>query len=332
MFGTSKINVAVIGANFGARVHIPAFQLVEDANVAALCSKNISNAITMGSQYNIPVITDNLSDIMNNKDIHAVSVAVPPSQSYEILKSAIRHGKHLFCEKPLTANLSDAIKIKNLLTDKIIHAIDFEICECAAVKSLKEKISAKYLGDIRYFQFNWKLITNSFDSTWKLDANNGGGALHNFGSHTLHLLEWVFSDRIQTISGKLLPSLSFNTFVDAIIEFSSFGGSVCIDANTKTPSDFFLRIVCEDGSFVLQNDTGILKNFSLLINKNDKTSPIIDCKNDDLSERDGRIDLVSSLARRFIEGIKNNTQIIPNIEDGLRVQFLTNILLREARQ
>lgn len=331
MFGTSKINVAVIGANFGARVHIPAFQLVEDANVVALCSKNISNAITIGSKYNIPVITDNLSDIMNNKDIHAVSVAVPPLQSYEILKSAIQHGKHIFCEKPLTANLSDAIKIKNLLTDKIIHAIDFEICECEAVKSLKDKISAKYLGDVKYFQFNWKLITNSFNNTWKLDANNGGGALHNFGSHTLHLLEWVFSDRIQKISGKLLPRPSFNTFINAIIEFPSFGGSAYIDANTKTPSDFFLRVVCEDGSLVLQNDTGILKNFSLLVKRDNEVSTIIDCENVFL-EKDGRIDLVSSLARRFIEGIKNNTQVAPNIEDGLRVQFLTNILLHEARQ
>lgn len=331
MFGTSKINVAVIGANFGARVHIPAFQLVEDANVVALCSKNIFNAITIGSKYNIPIITGNLLDIMNNNSIQAVSIAVPPSQSYEILKSAIQHGKHIFCEKPLTANLSDAIKIKNLLTDKIIHAIDFEICECEAVKSLKDKISTKYLGDIQYFQLNWKLITNSFNSIWKLNANNGGGALHNFGSHVLHLLEWVFSDRIQSISGKLLPDPTFNTFMSAVIEFPSFGGSVYIDADTKTPSDFFLRVMCERGSFILQNNTGILKNFSLLVKKNNEMPITINCESN-FSEKDGRIDLVSSLARRFIEGIKNNTQVAPNIEDGQRVQFLTNILLHEARQ
>jgi len=327
----NKINVAIIGANFGSKVHVPAFNLIEDANVMAICSKNINNAADVAKHNNnIKIVTDNWLDIMENDSVHAVSIAVPPLESYEIFKSAIKHNKHIFCEKPLASNLSNAIDIKNLLNDNIIHAIDFEICESRIVKKLKQMISSKYLGYVNSFELNWKLITNfSNNSSWKLDANKGGGALNNFGSHIFHLLEYVFSDRIQSVSGKLLPSLEFNTYMEAITDFKSFNGSINIDANTKSPSDFILKVHCEHGTFLLKNNTAVLKNFSLLI-QYDTNEPIIVDYENDLSNKDGRIELVSSVARKFINGIKLNSQATPNIYDGARAQFLTDILLNKG--
>ena len=201
----TKINVGIIGANFGSKVHVPAFKQIQDVNIVAIYSRNINNAISSAAQYNIPIATDNWLDIIKDENIHAITIALPPLESYPVFKAAITHNKHIFCEKPFCYDLSSAAEIKNLLTSNIIHAIDFEICESRIVKKLKDMIDSRYLGDIIDFDFNWKLMTNfSNNSSWKLNVNKGGGALNNFGPHVFYLLEWLFADTMQIVSGKLL--------------------------------------------------------------------------------------------------------------------------------
>src|ERR1700690_3942084 len=100
----SKINVAIIGSNFGLSTHLPAFRSVEEANVIAMCSRNIEKLKNTG----VEIITNNYMDIMVNDNIHTVSIAVPPLEAFEIIKSAINHNKHIFLEKPLSFNLEKA--------------------------------------------------------------------------------------------------------------------------------------------------------------------------------------------------------------------------------
>lgn len=306
------INVAVIGANFGAKVHVPAFKLIPNVNVVSLCSRS-----------------NNILDIMQNDTIHAVSIALPPVDSYEIIKSAIKYKKHIFCEKPLSYDLNTALDIKNSLSAGIINAIDFEICESEVVKHLKYLIDTKIFGNINGFDCNWKLISHIINHPWKFDVNKGGGAVNNFGSHIFYLLEWIFADRIINLSGKLLPKIEFNTCVDAKIDFESFSGNLFIDCNTNMPSNFIFKVYCEKGDFILRNNSKILKNFSLSI-KIDNTEQLIKFEND-TSNKDGRIDLVSSLAGKFIDGIKLNMPITPNIENGVRTQLFTHILLGKGK-
>src|ERR1700722_1823060 len=129
---SGKVNLAIIGNNFGKNVHYPIFKNIKDVNV-------------------IDIYTKNWKNIFSNKNIDAISIAVPPLISFDIISMAIKNNKHIFCEKPLAANLDDATKIKDLLHDQIIHAVDFELCESKILKEVKKLINSKYLGKIKTF-------------------------------------------------------------------------------------------------------------------------------------------------------------------------------------
>jgi predicted dehydrogenase len=144
------INVAIIGNNFGTRVHLPAFKLIEDVNISTICSNH------------------NWLDIMQDKNIDAICLSVPPTVSYEILQSAISHKKHIFCEKPLACNLTNAANISGLLNNDIITAINFEICESRIVKKFKALIDSKPFGNIKNINLKWIAKNNNhINHSWK---------------------------------------------------------------------------------------------------------------------------------------------------------------------
>jgi predicted dehydrogenase len=294
------INVAIIGNNFGRRVHIPAFQSIENVNIVTC------------SDYN-------WIDLMCDTGIDAISLSVPPSAAYEILKSAIFNKKHIFCEKPFCSNVKDALDIWSLVKDTdLITAINFEICESRIIKKFKNILLTKKING---FSFNWNTINNNKEHIWKNNILLGGGALNNFGSHVLNLIEYVFSQKINNISGSLLPKLYYNELVNANLYFNSFMGTMTIDTTSNVGSDILMTVHCDDGDLILKNNTPALKNFSLFDN-----DTLID-QEQDISNIDGRIELTNSIARKFINGIKIGAQIYPNIADGLRVQFLMNQLI-----
>jgi predicted dehydrogenase len=306
------INLAIIGKNFGNHVHRPAFASIKNVNVIGVYSKN-------------------WQDIINDKNIDAISIATPPNVAYSIIKAAIENNKHIFCEKPLAANLTEATDIKNILNDKIINAIDFEICEARLVKKIKDLINNKYLGEIKSFSFSWLLKNKYNKNSWKLDINKGGGIINNYGSHIFNLIEYIFSDQIQNIYGKVVPRLGTNTIAYIVAEFKVFSGTIHIDTDTNIPSSFILNIICDEGTVLLSNKTNNLNNFTLEIQNKANGSSIID-REDDISEIDGRIMLVRSVATKFINGIRESKQMHPNIYDGWRVQFLIDKVLNPVNK
>jgi predicted dehydrogenase len=313
------INIGIIGSNFGKRVHIPAFQSIENVNIAKICKDH------------------NWQDIVEDQNIDAVCISVPPSESFDIIAASIKNKKHIFTEKPLAVNLENAYAISDLLDNDIITAVNFEICESKIVKKLRDLISNKHFGEIKSFNLQWNVVNFGNPSNWKYDVNLGGGLINNFGSHILNLLEYVFDDKM---SCKLDIELSDHVVFDC--SFDSFIGDVSIKYIVDDCQDFTLTIYCDRGKMILSNNTSKLKNFSLRCYTKNKRAVsvfsddyVADSKNkrivsvfsdDDISDADGRIDLTNSLARKFISGILNKKQIHPNISDGVRVQELINKL------
>lgn len=307
------INIGIIGNNFGVKVHLPAFKSIENVYINSICKNH------------------NWQDIIFDKSIDAICLSVPPTESFEILKLALKNNKHIFCEKPLAISVNNAKDIKELLNENIITAINFEICESRIVKKLRELIKSKYLGKIKEFSFIWQATNNNKNHIWKNNINMGGGALNNFGSHILNLIEYIFPDTIQNITAKTLEKdLEYNDYCNLFLQFSLYNGSIIIDTkhNPENNSNITLVVTCQHGDLILQNYTGILKNFSLFESKNGLIKKIDNEISD--NEIDGRIELTNSLAKKFINGIKLNKQIRPNIQDGIRVQGLIDILINKG--
>jgi predicted dehydrogenase len=55
--------------------------------------------------------TDDWREVVYNDDVHIINCSTPNKYHKELLLEAIKAGKHIYCDKPLALNLSDAEEI-----------------------------------------------------------------------------------------------------------------------------------------------------------------------------------------------------------------------------
>lgn len=281
---------------------------------------------------NIPHATNHWRELVDNPDVHALALAVPPSLQAEIALAAAKAGKHLFCEKPLALNLEQATEIVTAAGESgIVHAMDFIFGEIPPWLKMHELLKASAIGKIRQVTLAWRTETYTYRTrsrNWKTSASEGGGTLNNFASHSLYYLEWLFGP-VKRLLSYLSPRESeVEARVDAWLEFAAgFPGTISISADAFLGSGHKLEVYGESGTLVLENTTSDYANgFRLLLGsrEGDKLGPV-DVGSAD-THKDGRIYPVSQIAGRFIEAILQRRKVTPNLEHGARVQALTDAL------
>jgi predicted dehydrogenase len=322
------VNVAIVGAGFGQQGHAPAFQASPGCEVRAICALPLESARQAAQALGIPRATDDWRELVTDPDIHALTLAVPPSLQAEIAVAAAQAGKHLFCEKPLAINVAQA---QNILTaarqSRVVHAMDFLFPEIAAWQKARELVQSSAIGRIRHAAVAWRVETYAYRAraeNWKTRAATGGGTLNNFASHTFYYLEWLLG-RMEKVCGHLSPrDAEVEARVDAWVEFTAgFTGAISVAADAFLGSGHRIEIYGDAGTIVLDNaTTDYARGFKLFLGTRaaPRLAPVEAAG--DSSHTDGRVYPVSQIAGRFIQAIRSGRAASPNLEDGLRVQVL----------
>ena len=112
-----KINIGIIGKNFGIKVILKSFQKNKDTNIVALSSLRKPKKEDLNNK-NISFYS-NWKNMIRAKSIDAVAIASPPNVQEKMVHYALKKNKHVFCEKPFTNSLFKAKKLEKILKKKI---------------------------------------------------------------------------------------------------------------------------------------------------------------------------------------------------------------------
>lgn len=193
--------VGILGFGFIGKVHAYAYQtlpffynpvplptritdVVTSRKETAEQARQVVGADRAGTDYR---------DITENPDIDIVHICTPNHLHKDELVSALRHGKHIYCDKPLVAQWSEA--------NEVLEAFDgyggttqitFQNRFFPATIRARQLVEAGRLGDILGFRATY-LHSGSADPEaplkWKLTSRAGGGVIADLGSHLLDLVE-----------------------------------------------------------------------------------------------------------------------------------------------
>jgi len=201
------VRIGVVGLGFGARVHIPGFQLLEPlgARVAAVCSRSGSSAAS--APPGARVYRD-WRELVTDPDLDLVSVATPPLEHAEISLAALAAGTAVLCEKPLGLDAGQAVAVAEACADGPPALVNFGYRTLPAFRRARELIEAGALGEIERFDATWHVQArddSGWPWTWKDSAAEGGGALASYGVHALDYLEWLLGP-VGSVEATLRPS------------------------------------------------------------------------------------------------------------------------------
>lgn len=186
-----KIPVAIIGKNFGYKVLAKSLEKTKRFDLKALSFK--SNKFKDKSKMNI-FFSSNWKDVIKNKEIQAVVIASPPVMHEKIINFAIKHRKHIFCEKPCSLTFAKIDKIIRKIKSKkffISHMVNYEMMELKAFKYFSSLIRKKKFK-INSIEVVWNVLNRTKVNSWKNYHKNGGGLMFNYYCHSLFYIEKMF--------------------------------------------------------------------------------------------------------------------------------------------
>jgi predicted dehydrogenase len=250
----------------------------------------------------------------------------------EIAIAALRNGRPVFIEKPMAADLAGAAAM--LQQAGLLPAMmDFNFTEIMAWRKAKALLDGGAIGRLRHVAVNWNVESMSTRlrlKNWKTSGDDGGGVLGNFGSHSLHYLEW-FGGPIANLSARLSglpddPSFETNLLLGLAFQ-SSASGSLAVSCASYLGTGHRLEFYGEEGTLVLNNPTAdYMRGFAVSYARRPASGlACVAVEDDPLHGQFGdetRVGPVSRLVTRFLDAIQRRRPATPSFTDGYRVQAL----------
>ncbi|HPV36078.1 MAG TPA: Gfo/Idh/MocA family oxidoreductase [Candidatus Hydrogenedentes bacterium] len=118
VFGANdRVNVCVMGINGRGKSHIKAFSAISQARVAGLCDVDTTLFDSRVEEYfgrnNLPKPKTyaDIREVLDDKDIDAISTATPNHWHSLATIWACQAGKDMYVEKPMTHNIYEGLKV-----------------------------------------------------------------------------------------------------------------------------------------------------------------------------------------------------------------------------
>ena len=111
------INIGVIGYGYWGPKIVRNLMKIDDFVIKKIVDLDDQNLLKAKKLYPRLLLSNDINDIINDKNINAVIIATPVSTHFHMAKAALNAGKHTLVEKPL-ASTSEECKILIDLADK----------------------------------------------------------------------------------------------------------------------------------------------------------------------------------------------------------------------
>jgi predicted dehydrogenase len=119
----------------------------------------------------VPVFSDS-QELISSPDADVIAIITPVWTHYELAKAALENGKHVFVEKPFTANVAQAEELINLGEQKNLRImVDHTFLFTGAVRKIQQLLTEGALGKLYYYdsmRVNLGLFQHDCNVIWDL--------------------------------------------------------------------------------------------------------------------------------------------------------------------
>jgi len=256
------VRFAIIGCGSISEKHAMAIQQTPEAQLVACYSDPMESAERFAQAWGINAYYS-YDALLNSDNIDAVSICTPSGLHTPQAIAAIKHGKHVLMEKPMSLTLEEADSLINAAKHSQVKVgIVSQYRFSPAVLEINRAIKAGALGRItsgslqmKYYRSPAYYASGPWRGTWKLD---GGGALMNQGIHGVDIFRSLMGAP-KTLTGYARTQVHAIEVEDSAVAILEFEGGALgtIEGSTACYPGYPRRLeICGDkGSIVLEEDS-----------------------------------------------------------------------------
>ena len=166
------MNFGVIGYGYWGPNIVRNLTTIEGSKVLTIADLDPSAQERARKAYPGIKITSDAMDVILSADIDAVAIVSPVWTHFELAKAALKNGKHVFVEKPLTSNSAQGEELINLAQKKNLRImVDHTFLFTGAVRKISELLDQEALGKLYYYdstRVNLGLFQHDINVLWDL--------------------------------------------------------------------------------------------------------------------------------------------------------------------
>jgi predicted dehydrogenase len=203
------VSIGIIGCGVIGRSHIECYRHIPGARVIACASSDGVRARAIASEFGIPHAYAGYQDLIARTDLDAVDICLHNNQHLPATLSALRAGKHVYCEKPLAGSYRDAWTMVEAAKEhrRMLH-VQLSLVFANETRAAKQMIDAGELGELYHARSSGfrrhgrPFVDGHGAAAFVRRRDAGGGALYDMGVyHLTQLLYLLGNPRVLTISG-----------------------------------------------------------------------------------------------------------------------------------
>jgi D-xylose 1-dehydrogenase (NADP+, D-xylono-1,5-lactone-forming) len=171
---------------------LPAFDESEAADLRAIASRDPSRARAFAAEHGIPTAHGSYAELLGDDSIECVYIPLPNSLHGEWARAAIKAGKHVLCEKPLTPTAEEARSLFDLAEKRGVILMEaFMYRHHPKTRKLRAICHSGEIGEPRVVRskFHFKVAEPATDIRY--DPELAGGALRDVGCYCVSMASYL---------------------------------------------------------------------------------------------------------------------------------------------
>ena len=193
----SEVRFGFIGAGQIAHYAAEAVLRHPDARLVAIQDLSPDRLAVLQKKHSLQYAHDKVEDLLANKDVDAVYIAVPNKFHIPLTIQALEAGKHVLLEKPFAMNAEEAARAVAIAEKSgLVLMLGMNQRFTADSQKIKQLVEQGVLGEVYHAKAYWFRRSGIPKlGTWFGNREvAGGGCLYDIGVHMLDLCLWTMNN------------------------------------------------------------------------------------------------------------------------------------------
>ena len=244
----------------GAAAIAPAVVLVpararSDLSIGCIAARDQSRAQEMADRWGIPQVVSSYEEVLASPEVDAVYIPLPNGLHGVWTQRAIAAGKHVLCEKPFTANMAEAERVRDAAREapELVVMEAFHWRYHPSALRVIELLEQGAIGTVQRIDASFCVpLTSSTDIRW--DLGLAGGALMDVGCYPLHMWR-TFSGAEPTVvaASALERSPGVDRAMSVELQADGVRGTVTCSMWSKRVLSIWVKITGSTGELHIRN-------------------------------------------------------------------------------
>jgi myo-inositol 2-dehydrogenase / D-chiro-inositol 1-dehydrogenase len=195
-----RVGFGVVGVGAMGRFHAENLALnIPKAKLVAIADTLIEPAKKLASNLGVDTVYSDFGDLIDDKNVEAILLAVPPFLKKDMIVRAARAGKHVFVEKPMTLSSKDADEIINQ-TEKsgVKIQVGYQRRFDNSFRRVEKAINEGKIGKILLMSSHTR-DPPGLSPNYYLDFAKSGGIMADTCSHDFDVIRWLSRSEVTKV-------------------------------------------------------------------------------------------------------------------------------------